>query len=167
MKELDPTDKFGAGCQGYFYIHPKSGDFLPLAIRPLVKGRENSALVYTPKDEPTDWMLAKLLMNLNQGWHATWAHITQSHSAAEAPYLAAIRTLSDNHPVMVIINRSTFHSYEASTTLPWHIANIQSNSREDPVEYPTSSPEWCGGWSCTYRWSPILRLDQYLRPHVG
>ncbi|KAJ8126428.1 hypothetical protein O1611_g7211 [Lasiodiplodia mahajangana] len=114
MKELTPTDKFGAGCQGYFYIHPKSGDFLPLAIRPLVKGREDSALVYTPKDSPTDWLLAKFIMNQNDGWHTTWAHITQSHSAAEgiidsgvitAPYLAAIRTLSDDHPVMVILNR--------------------------------------------------------------
>lgn len=105
MKELDPTDKFGAGCQAYFYIDPKSGDFLPLAIRPLVKGREKSALVYTPKDQANDWMLAKMLMNQNDGWHTTWAHITQSHSAAEAPYLAAIRTLSDNHPVMVIMKR--------------------------------------------------------------
>ncbi|KAI1359068.1 lipoxygenase [Xylaria arbuscula] len=105
MKELDPTDKFGAGCQGLFYIDPKSGDFLPLAVRPVVKGREDSALVYTPKDTENDWMLAKMLLNQNDGWHTTWAHITQSHSAAEAPYLAAIRTLSDNHPVLAMINR--------------------------------------------------------------
>ncbi|KAI8628040.1 lipoxygenase [Xylariaceae sp. FL1651] len=105
MRNLPATDKFGAGCQGYFYIDSKSGDFLPLAIKPMVKGRESSALVYTPKDKPTDWLLAKLLMNQNDGWHATWAHITQSHSAAEAPYLAAIRTLSDNHPIMAILNR--------------------------------------------------------------
>ncbi|KAI0968437.1 lipoxygenase [Xylaria arbuscula] len=105
MKELDPTDKFGAGSQGYFYIDPKTGDFLPLAVRPIVKGREDSALVYTPKDTFDDWMLAKMLLNQNGLWHTTWAHITQSHSAAEAPYLAAIRTLSDNHPVLAIINR--------------------------------------------------------------
>ncbi|KAI0195052.1 lipoxygenase [Astrocystis sublimbata] len=122
MKELDPTDKFGAGCQGYFYIHPKSGDFLPLAIRPVVKGRENSALVYTPKDTFNDWMLAKLIMNQNDGWHATWAHITQSHSAAEAPYLAAIRTLSDDHPVLAIINRIE--------KTPWNIRPLL----EDGVE---------------------------------
>ncbi|KAJ2991322.1 hypothetical protein NUW58_g2555 [Xylaria curta] len=118
MKELDPTDKFGAGCQSYFYIHPKSGDFLPLAIRPVVKNRENAALVYTPKDEPTDWMLAKLIMNQNDGWHATWAHITQSHSAAEAPYLAAIRTLSEDHPVMKIIHRGKFLPDRSSGASP-------------------------------------------------
>ncbi|KAI1198948.1 lipoxygenase [Nemania serpens] len=128
MKELDPTDKFGAGCQAYFYIDPKSGDFLPLAIRPLVKGREKSALVYTPKDQANDWMLAKMLMNQNDGWHTTWAHITQSHSAAEAPYLAAIRTLSDNHPVMVIMKRVE--------KTPWNIrplleAGVESGSGPD------------------------------------
>ncbi|GAW13292.1 hypothetical protein ANO14919_026730 [Xylariales sp. No.14919] len=105
MKELDPTDKFGAGCQGYFYIDPKSGDFLPLAVRPLVKGREDSALVYTPKDSENDWMLAKMIHNQNTGWDSTWSHITRSHSAAEAPYLAAIRTLSDSHPVLAMLNR--------------------------------------------------------------
>ncbi|RYC55919.1 hypothetical protein CHU98_g10291 [Xylaria longipes] len=132
MKELDPTDKFGAGCQGYFYIDPKSGDFLPLAIRPLVKGREDSALVYTPKDESTDWMLAKLFMNQNDGWHNTWAHITQSHSAAEAPYLAAIRTLSDNHPVLAIINRIE--------KTPWNIrplleAGVESGASSTGPQY--------------------------------
>ncbi|TGJ81416.1 hypothetical protein E0Z10_g7349 [Xylaria hypoxylon] len=119
MKELDPTDKFGAGCQGYFYIHPKSGDFLPLAVRPLVKGRENSALVYTPKDSANDWMLAKMLLNQNDGWHTTWAHITQSHSAAEIPYLAAIRTLSDSHPVLVMLNRIE--------KTPWNIRPLLQN----------------------------------------
>lgn len=134
MKELDPTDKFGAGCQAYFYIDPKSGDFLPLAIRPLVKGRENSALVYTPKDQANDWMLAKMLMNQNDGWHTTWAHITQSHSAAEAPYLAAIRTLSDNHPVMVIMKRGELpcsSSLKASRPYPW---NIFFTHTQDTVE---------------------------------
>jgi hypothetical protein len=111
MKELIPTDKFGAGTRAYFYIDPKSGDFLPLAVQPLVKGRENSALVYTPKDSANDWMLAKMFLNQNDGWHVTWAHITQSHSAAEIPYLAAIRTLSDNHPIMVMLNRSMYSPF--------------------------------------------------------
>lgn len=144
MKELTPTDKFGAGCQAYFYIDPKSGDFLPLAIRPLVKGREDSALVYTPKDEANDWMLAKMFMGQNSGWHVTWAHITQSHSAAEAPYLAAIRTLSDDHPVMVMLQRIE--------KTPWNIrpllqAGVESGAGPDagPQYYAwtsTSGRQW-------------------------
>ncbi|KAI0537501.1 lipoxygenase [Xylaria digitata] len=133
MKELDPTDKFGAGCQGYFYIHPKSGDFLPLAVRPLVKGREDSALVYTPKDSANDWMLAKMLLNQNDGWHTTWAHITQSHSAAEIPYLAAIRTLSENHPVMVMLHRIE--------KTPWNIRPLLQNGVEAGAA-PDSGPAY-------------------------
>ncbi|KAI1279171.1 lipoxygenase [Xylaria sp. FL0933] len=104
LKDLPSSGKYGAGCQAYFYID-KSGDFLPLAVKPIVKGREKSALVYTPKDEPADWLLAKMLFNQNRGYHSTWAHVGQSHSAAEAPYLAAIRSLSNDHPVMGILNR--------------------------------------------------------------
>ncbi|KAI8626211.1 lipoxygenase [Xylariaceae sp. FL1651] len=105
LNELEQTPAFGAGCQAFFYIDPKSGDFLPLAVKPIVKGRESTALVYTPKDNPNDWLLAKMLINQNDGWHSTWGHTTKSHSAAEAPYLAAIRTLSDSHPVLAIMNR--------------------------------------------------------------
>ncbi|KAI0404751.1 lipoxygenase [Xylaria palmicola] len=139
MKELTPTDKFGAGCQGYFYIDPKSGDFLPLAIRPLVKGREDSALVYTPKDQPNDWMLAKMVMNQNDGWDVTWSHITRSHSAAEAPYLAAIRTLSDDHPVMVILNRVE--------KTPWNIRPLLQAGVESGAG-PDAGPQY-------YAWTSI------------
>ncbi|KAI0460168.1 lipoxygenase [Xylaria acuta] len=103
-RDLPSSGKYGAGCQAYFYID-RSGDFLPLAVKPIVKGREKSALVYTPKDKPADWLLAKMLLNQNDGYHSTWAHVGQSHSAAEAPYLAAIRSLGNDHPVMGILNR--------------------------------------------------------------
>ncbi|KAI0811603.1 lipoxygenase [Xylaria sp. FL0064] len=104
MKDQEATPAFGAGCQAYFYIDD-NGDFLPLAIKLIVKGREDSALVYTPKDLHAEWLFAKMTINANDGWHSTWGHTTQSHSAAEAPYLAAIRTLSENHPVLAVINR--------------------------------------------------------------
>ncbi|KAI3343002.1 lipoxygenase [Ustulina deusta] len=104
QRDLPSSGKYGAGCQAYFYID-QSGDFLPLAVKPIIKSREKSALVYTPKDKPADWLLAKMLLNQNDGYHSTWAHVGQSHSAAEAPYLAAIRSLSNDHPVMGILNR--------------------------------------------------------------
>ncbi|KAI0539307.1 lipoxygenase [Xylaria digitata] len=102
--DLPPSGKYGAGCQAYFYID-RSGDFLPLAVKPIVKGREKSALVYTPRDEPADWLLAKMLLNQNDGYHSTWAHVGQSHSVAEITFLSAIRSLSNDHPVMGILNR--------------------------------------------------------------
>ncbi|KAF2965240.1 hypothetical protein GQX73_g8325 [Xylaria multiplex] len=103
--DLPPSGKYGAGCQAYFYVD-QSGDFLPLAVKPIVKGREKSALVYTPEDEPADWLLAKMLLNQNDGYHSTWAHVGQSHSVAEITFLAAIRSLSNDHPVMGILNRN-------------------------------------------------------------
>lgn len=104
MKDQEATPAYGAGCQAYFYIDD-AGDFLPLAVKLIVKGREDSALVYTPKDTIDEWLFAKMTINANDGWHSTWGHTTMSHAAAEAPYLAAIRTLSDNHPIMGILHR--------------------------------------------------------------
>ncbi|KAI0109696.1 lipoxygenase [Nemania sp. FL0031] len=104
MKDQETTTAYGAGCQAYFYIDD-AGDFLPLAIKVIVKGREDSALVYTPKDLHAEWLFAKMTINANDGWHSTWGHTTMSHSAAEAPFLTAIRSLSDNHPVLALFNR--------------------------------------------------------------
>ncbi|KAI0971528.1 lipoxygenase [Xylaria arbuscula] len=119
MKDQEATPAYGAGCQAYFYIDD-AGDFLPLAIKLIVKGREDSALVYTPKDIPAEWLFAKMTINANDGWHSTWGHTTQSHSAAEAPYLAAIRTLSENHPVLAVFNRVE--------NLPWLVRpNLQES----------------------------------------
>ncbi|KAK5629358.1 hypothetical protein RRF57_005073 [Xylaria bambusicola] len=94
--------KFGAACQAYFYIHPESGDFLPLAIKPNVEG---SDLVYTPEDEENDWTLAKLMFNLNDLWFTQWFHLAAGHETAEIVYLAAIRTLSEEHPLMPFLHR--------------------------------------------------------------
>ncbi|KAJ2967435.1 hypothetical protein NUW58_g10454 [Xylaria curta] len=94
--------KFGAACQAYFYIHTESGDFLPLAIKPNVEG---SDLVYTPEDEENDWTLAKLMFNLNDVWFTQWFHLVAGHETAEIVYLAAIRTLSEEHPLMAFLHR--------------------------------------------------------------
>ncbi|GAP92530.1 putative manganese lipoxygenase protein [Rosellinia necatrix] len=104
MRLQEATPAYGAGCQAYFYIDD-AGDFLPLAIKLIVKDREDSALVYTPKDIKDEWLFAKMTINANDGWHSTWGHTTLSHASAEAPYLAAIRSLSDNHPVMGLLQR--------------------------------------------------------------
>ncbi|KAI0571342.1 Lipoxygenase [Pyrenophora tritici-repentis] len=94
--------KYGATCQAYFYIHPVSDDFLPLAVKPNVDG---SDLVYTPQDLPNDWLLAKMMFNLNSFWHAQWYHLAATHAVGEIVYLSAIRTLSDEHPIMAILHR--------------------------------------------------------------
>lgn len=43
---LNQITRYAAACDAYFYIHPKSWDFLPLAVRPNM----GSELIYTPLD---------------------------------------------------------------------------------------------------------------------
>ncbi|KAI1115279.1 lipoxygenase [Nemania sp. NC0429] len=144
MKDQEATTAYGAGCQAYFYID-NAGDFLPLAIKVIVKGREDSALVYTPKDLHAEWLFAKMTINANDGWHSTWGHTTFSHSSAEAPYLALIRSLSENHPILALVNRIE--------NTPWSIRpNLQDSlvngSRETgPKYYPWTADaarDWAG-----------------------
>ncbi|KAI3329410.1 lipoxygenase [Xylariaceae sp. AK1471] len=140
-RDLPASTQYGAGCQAFFFID-QSGGFLPLAVKPIVKGRENSALVYTPNDKPADWLLAKMLLNQNDGYHSTWAHVGQSHSAAEAPYLAAIRSLSNNHPVMGILNRIE--------KTPWGVRPNLENGLKSGTAF--TGPQY-------YPWTPDAARD--------
>lgn len=63
--------KYTAACQAYFYICPYSGDFLPLAIKP----NYGPELVYTPLDSANDWLLAKILFNVNDLFHSQMFHV--------------------------------------------------------------------------------------------
>lgn len=101
QKTLESTGRYAAACDAYFYIHPTSGDFLPLAVRTNV----GSNLVYTPADSANDWLLAKLMFNVNDIWHSQWYHFTATHSVVEIVYESAYRTLSDDHPVMAVLER--------------------------------------------------------------
>ncbi|KAL6151993.1 hypothetical protein ACJQWK_04381 [Exserohilum turcicum] len=100
--QLMSPGKYGAACQAYFYIDPISQDFLPLAIKPNLEGSE---LVYTPQDLDNDWLLAKMMFNLNSLWYTQWYHLAATHAVSEIVYLSAIRTLSDEHPIMAILHR--------------------------------------------------------------
>lgn len=96
------TYKYGGAAQAYFYIHPESGDFLPLAIKP---NNEGSDLVFTPEDDENDWLLAKMIFNLNDVWFTQWYHLAAEHETSEIVYLSAIRSLSEEHPIMPILHR--------------------------------------------------------------
>ena len=81
---------------------PKSGDFLPLVIK-LYAG---SDFIYTPLDQPDDWFLAKVMFNTNDFWYGQWHHFASTHSVVEIVYEATIRTLSNDRPILAILNRS-------------------------------------------------------------
>lgn len=101
QSSLPRTDRYAAACDAYFYISSSSGDFLPLAIRT----NTGNNLIYTPDDSPTDWLLAKIMYNVNDFFMGQFDHFARNHFTAELMYEAAIRTLSDSHPVLAVLQR--------------------------------------------------------------
>lgn len=93
--------QYAPACDALFYICPTSGNFLPLAIR---TGTGND-LVYTPEDTADDWLLAKIMFNVNDFFMAQFDHFSRNHFVAEIVYEAAMRTLSDSHPVLAVMKR--------------------------------------------------------------
>lgn len=98
------TDRYAPACDAYFYISEASGDFLPLAIRTGV----GANLIYTPQDDAADWLLAKMMFNANDSWFANWYHLASTHEVVQIVWMAAIRTLSVDHPVYALLDRRKF-----------------------------------------------------------
>ncbi|KAK5117547.1 hypothetical protein LTR62_004969 [Meristemomyces frigidus] len=99
--------KYSAACDAYFYINSNSGQFLPLAIRTNV----GANLIYTPADSANDWLLAKMMYNVNDFWFAQWNHLASTHEVVQITYEAAIRTISEEHPVQALLNRLMFEVF--------------------------------------------------------
>ncbi|KAH0046409.1 Lipoxygenase, partial [Aureobasidium melanogenum] len=102
--------RYSAAVDAYFYIDQKSGNFLPLAIRT----NQGANLIYTPADSQNDWMLAKMMYNVCDLWFAQWEHLARTHEVVQIVYMAAIRTLSDDHPVKAILERCKLSSHNSS-----------------------------------------------------
>ncbi|KAK3675475.1 hypothetical protein LTR78_004558 [Recurvomyces mirabilis] len=93
--------RYSAACDAYFYVDINGDKFLPLAIRTNV----GSNLIYTPADTANDWLLAKMMYNVNDFWFAQWNHLASTHEVVQIVYSAAIRTISEEHPVQALLNR--------------------------------------------------------------
>ena len=94
-------NRYAAACSAYFYIHPSTGDFLPLAIKTNV----GSNLTYTPADSEEDWLLAKMMFNNNDLFYSQVYHLDSTHDVAEIVNLAALRTMTNEHPVRGYLER--------------------------------------------------------------
>ncbi|KAH8658057.1 lipoxygenase [Xylariales sp. PMI_506] len=107
QKDLVSTGKYAAAVDAYFYIDATSGDFLPLAIRT----NQGANLIYTPLDSANDWLLAKMMYNVNDFWFAQWNHLAATHEVVQIVWMAAIRTLSQEHPVFAILSRLMYEVF--------------------------------------------------------
>lgn len=113
------TGKYGAACDAYFYIDDVTGDFLPLAIRTGV----GANLIYTPADSPADWMLAKIMYNINDFLFAQVYHLAATHEVIQIIWMAAIRTLSVEHPIYGLLNRLTFQLFATQPLADQYLFN--------------------------------------------
>ena len=105
--------RFAAACSAYFYIHPISHEFLPLAIKTNV----GSDLIYTSLDEKNDWLLAKMFFNSNDFFHAQMFHLIVTHDVAEIVHEAALRTISARHPVRAYLDHRKFLPHHVLATI--------------------------------------------------
>lgn len=110
--------KYTAACSAYFYLHPVSSQFLPLAIKTNV----GSDLIYTPLDDEKDWLLAKMMFNMNDLFHGQIFHLANSHAICEVVNLAALRTLGSDHPVMGLLDR---RAYISTSSWPGKLIFVQ------------------------------------------
>ncbi|KAK4560719.1 hypothetical protein LTR86_005298 [Recurvomyces mirabilis] len=99
--------RHSAACDAYFYVDTDGDNFLPLAIRTNI----GANLIYTPADTANDWLLAKMMYNVNDFWFAQWNHLASTHEVVQIVYSAAIRTISEEHPVQALLNRLMFEVF--------------------------------------------------------
>ena len=95
--------RFTAACRVYFFIHPDSQDFLPMAIKTNV----GCNLIYTPLDDRNDWLIVKMMFNMNDFFHAQILHLANSHAVADIVHQAALRTIGSLHPVRAFLGQRT------------------------------------------------------------
>jgi hypothetical protein len=108
QRHLNKTpDKYVPACDAYFYISHDKGDLMPLAIR----SDNEKDLIYTPLDAPNDWLLAKMMFNVNDFFFSQIHHLANTHYVADVVYQAAIRTMSRQHPVLAIISRLLYGTF--------------------------------------------------------
>lgn len=102
LATLETNGRYTAASTAYFYIDETTDEFLPLAIRTGV----GADLVYTPQDDPEDWLLAKLMFNANDIFFTQFNHLASTHMVVQIVWMAAIRSISSQHPVYAILDRS-------------------------------------------------------------
>ncbi|CAN8104864.1 unnamed protein product [Discula destructiva] len=104
---LERTAAYAAACDAYFFIDKSSDAFLPLAIRTGV----GANLIYTPRDQANDWLLAKIIFNGNDIFFTQFNHLAAIHEVVQIVWMAAIRTISSQHPVYGILDRLMYQVF--------------------------------------------------------
>ncbi|GAQ78116.1 lipoxygenase [Klebsormidium nitens] len=94
-------NRTAVGVVALFFLNDQ-GDLLPIAIQ--VAG---SAGIWTPKDAPFDWLLAKLYANTASFYLEQTDHFVRTHLVPSSMRIAASNRLFTSHPVRLIVDHYT------------------------------------------------------------
>jgi arachidonate 5-lipoxygenase len=106
MKDL--TNRKGKYCTSPLLImHLVDGKMKPLAIQQYADKKDENP-VWTPKDSPHEWLLAKIYFNNANGLQQTFVdHLLYTHLFIEPFAIALRRQLAMNHPIYKLLYEST------------------------------------------------------------
>ena len=82
------------------FLVQKSGDLLPIAIQ---LSQDAGSAIWTPRDGPEDWLLAKLFVRCADFLHQFTSHMLYCHLVVEPFVVATMRQLSQAHPVYKLL----------------------------------------------------------------
>lgn len=113
-KYNDPFEphKYIANVQGFFCVSQApiaASKLMPLAIRILDTG-----LVYTPFDQPHEWMLAKMTLNAAETQYQQVRHFTEFHLVLEPVRVELMRAMDPSHAVYKFLS----HHLRSSLAFP-------------------------------------------------
>ena len=85
------------------FFEREFGDLIPLAIQ-LSQNPGPQNPIWTPKDNPEDWIMAKLWVKCaDYHYHLAISHLFKSHFVVEPFAVGMMRQLSSSHPVYKLL----------------------------------------------------------------
>lgn len=107
-QQSEQQGRYTAATDAFFFVHPATKAFLPLAIRTHAIGASGAAApaLYTPLDQKAHWQLAKLVFNQNDLWWSQIYHLAATHEILDLVLAKAIRSFSVHHPVFAFLVRT-------------------------------------------------------------
>ncbi|XP_074651699.1 polyunsaturated fatty acid 5-lipoxygenase-like [Tubulanus polymorphus] len=84
------------------YVRP-DGTLVPIAIQ-LFQRPGDKVPIWTPKDDPLDWLYAKIWFKCAFAQYSTmYVHLLMTHLVTEAVCIASLRTMPSCHPVHALL----------------------------------------------------------------